>query len=210
MLFRKPERNCLTADEPECPPIARRGATDRRTRPSHQSICWSSAGIRANRRLCRSANPNETAVPRIHANVRRSPGATRRIVVPDHPIKVCADHPRAFAPIGGEAVRRTPERNCLYRGSTRMSADRPARRDGSSYTTIPSTYVLVIRRHSRPSAVMLFLEPKRNCFPADPRECPPIARRDATDRRTRPSHQSICWSSAGIRANRRLCCSTNS
>ncbi len=37
-----------------------------------------------------------------------------------------------------------------------MSADRPARRDGSSHTTIPSKYVLVIRGHSCQSAVRLF------------------------------------------------------
>ena len=42
------------------------------------------------------------------------------------------------------------------RGSTRMSADRATRRDGSSYTTIPSQYVLVIREHPRESAVKLF------------------------------------------------------
>ena len=95
---------------------------------------------------------NETAVPRINANARRSPGAARRIVVYDHPIKVFAGHPRAFVLIGGEVVRRAPE---------------------------------------------------RNCFAADQRQCPPIARRGATDRRTRPSHQCMCWSSAGIRAHRR-------
>ncbi len=95
---------------------------------------------------------NETAVPRINTNARGSPGATRRIVVHDHPIKVFACHPRAFAPIGGKAVRRTPERNCCT---------------------------------------------------ADQHDCSPIAQRGATDRRIRPSHQCICWSSAGIRANRR-------
>ena len=84
-----------------------------------------------------------------------------------------------------------------------MSADRPARRDGSSYTTIPSKYLLVIRGQSRQAAVRLFTEPERNGFTADQRECPPIARRGATDRRTRLSHQSMCWSSAGIRANQR-------
>ena len=39
-----------------------------------------------------------------------------------------------------------------------MSADRPSRRDGSSYTIIPSKYLLVIRGHSRLSAVRLFDE----------------------------------------------------
>jgi hypothetical protein len=48
---------------------------------------------------------NETAVPRIRANVRRSPGAARRVVVHDHPIHAVAGHPRAFAQIGGTAVR---------------------------------------------------------------------------------------------------------
>ena len=95
---------------------------------------------------------NETAVPRINANARGSTGATRRIVVYVHPIKVFAGHPRAFVLIGGEVVRRAPERNCCT---------------------------------------------------ADQRQCPPIARRGATDRRTRPSPQSMCWSSAGIRVNRR-------
>ncbi len=39
-----------------------------------------------------------------------------------------------------------------------MSADRPVRRDESSYTTIPTEYVLVIREHSRESVVKLFGE----------------------------------------------------
>ncbi len=76
---------------------------------------------------------NETAVPRINANVRGSPGATRRIVVHDHPINVFAGHPRAFAPIGGEAVRRTRERNCCT--ADQRQCPPIARRGGSSYTT---------------------------------------------------------------------------
>ena len=68
-----------------------------------------------------------------------------------------------------------------------MSADRPARRDGSSHTTIPSKYLLVIREHSRESAVRLFREPERNCFTADQHECPPIARRDASSYTIIPS-----------------------
>jgi hypothetical protein len=37
-----------------------------------------------------------------------------------------------------------------------MHADRSARRDESSFTTMPSRNVLVIRAHSRTSAVRLF------------------------------------------------------
>ena len=47
---------------------------------------------------------NETAVPRIDTTVRRSLGPARRIVRHDHPITICAGHPRAFARIGGKAV----------------------------------------------------------------------------------------------------------
>jgi hypothetical protein len=39
-----------------------------------------------------------------------------------------------------------------------MHADRSARRDESSHTTMPSRNVLFIRAHSRTSAVMLFGE----------------------------------------------------
>ena len=39
-----------------------------------------------------------------------------------------------------------------------MSADCPARRDDSSYSTMPLKYVLFIREHSRTSAVKLFGE----------------------------------------------------
>ncbi len=53
--------------------------------------------------------------------------AARRIVVHDHPIKVFAGHPRAFALIGGYAVLRTRTK-LPSRGSTPMSADRPVRR----------------------------------------------------------------------------------
>ena len=48
-----------------------------------------------------------------------------------------------------------------------MSADCPARRDKSSYTTMPLKYVLVIRAHLRELAMRLFGEFKRNGFTAD-------------------------------------------
>ncbi len=44
---------------------------------------------------------NGTALPRIDTNIRGSSGAARRLVVHDHPIKVFAVHPRAFARIRG-------------------------------------------------------------------------------------------------------------
>ena len=98
--------------------------------------------------------------------------------------KVFAGHPRAFAPIGGEAVRRTFERNCCT--ANQHECPPIARRDGSSYTTIPSMYLLVIRGPSRQSTVRLFDEllnetaiPRIN---ANVRRSP-----GATDRRTRPT-----------------------
>jgi len=54
-----------------------------------------------------------------------------------------------------------------------MHADHLARLDGSSHTTIPSNNVLVIRAHSRKSAVPLFGELKHNSGTAD-RHTPPI------------------------------------
>jgi hypothetical protein len=48
-----------------------------------------------------------------------------------------------------------------------MSADRPARHDELSYSTMPPKVLLVIREHSRKSAVRLFNEPRRNGFTAD-------------------------------------------
>jgi hypothetical protein len=48
-----------------------------------------------------------------------------------------------------------------------MSADLSARRDDSSYSTMPSMYVLFIREHLCESAVRRFGEPKRNGFTAD-------------------------------------------
>jgi hypothetical protein len=74
-----------------------------------------------------------------------------------------------------------------------MHADHPVQRDGSSHTTIPSISLLVIREHLRESAVMVFGEIKQNRCTADQHECTPIAWRGATARRTRPSHQYLCW-----------------
>ena len=48
-----------------------------------------------------------------------------------------------------------------------MFADRSARRDDSSYTTMPLKYVLFIREHLCESAVRRFDEFKRNGFTAD-------------------------------------------
>ena len=48
-----------------------------------------------------------------------------------------------------------------------MSADRSARRDDSSYSTVPLKYVLFIREHLCESAVRRFDEFKRNGFTAD-------------------------------------------
>ena len=48
-----------------------------------------------------------------------------------------------------------------------MSADRSARHEDSSYTTVPLKYELVIREHLCKSAVRRFGEFKRNCFTAD-------------------------------------------
>ncbi len=48
-----------------------------------------------------------------------------------------------------------------------MSADRSARRDASSYSTMPLKNVLVIREYSRELAVRLFGEFKRNGSTAD-------------------------------------------
>ena len=42
-----------------------------------------------------------------------------------------------------------------------MSADRSARHEDSSYTTIPLKCLLVIREYSRESAVRLFDEPQK-------------------------------------------------
>jgi hypothetical protein len=84
-----------------------------------------------------------------------------------------------------------------------MHADHPVQRDGSSHTTIPSIFFLVICAHSRESAVRLFGEIKQNRSTADQHECTPITRHSATARRTRPSHQYLCWSSASICPNQR-------
>jgi hypothetical protein len=48
-----------------------------------------------------------------------------------------------------------------------MSADRPARHDELSYSTMLTKVLLVIREHSRKSAVRLFNEPRGNGSTAD-------------------------------------------
>ena len=115
--------------------------------------------------------------------------------------KVCAGHPRAFALTGGKAVRRTPERNC-------HTADQHERLPGPAPRIVVHDHPLNVRaRHPRAFALIggkaVRRTPERNCQTADRHECSPIAWPGATDRRTRPSPQRMCWSSAGIRANRR-------
>jgi hypothetical protein len=89
----------MSADRP-----GRRDASSYTTIPSMQLLVIRAPSRKSAVRLFGKLL-NETAVPRIRANVRRSPGAARRVVVHDHPIHAFAGHPRAFAQIGGKAVR---------------------------------------------------------------------------------------------------------